>query len=284
MKDAVEKDAVLIKAPIAKLQAAVNGGDLMGSRLDQTALKRFGVFIVKDHFDKTYIQGMADSFFSLLHSGEIKRSEFHKTEVRFRPDHPFDKILENTQFLDLASQFFNGAVALDFMRLIKKDSIDRDPVMLHQDSGYQVGRYDAFSLFIPLSECGKENGGLAVFPGTHNFGHLGDVGAIAPVLPEDYPFIQPTINVGDVLIMHAGAWHFSTPNLSGAHRVYLEVNIRSADDPAAKRFFLSPDERDWILNIGVTDLFVGSREQRIKALYEEVNKLKLQAETTKSAA
>jgi hypothetical protein len=274
MKDAVARDAIQIKAPFAELQDAITHGRLESPQLNQVLMRRYGVFIVRQHFDHDYICAMATTFEAMLASGEIKRSPHHKTEVRFRPDQPFAKIIENRQFLSLAKQFFGGEVALDFMRIVKKDTVDRDPVFLHQDAGYQVGRFDAYSFFIPLTECGVQNGGLAFYPGTHNFGHLGDVGGIAPVLPKAYPMLQPTVDVGDVLIMHSGIWHFSTPNISGKNRVYLEVNIRAADDPAAKQSLGCAEQREWILNVGVSDLFESSREQRIKALYQEINELK----------
>jgi hypothetical protein len=276
MKDAVVPDAIQIRAPFAELQAAIADGRLEGPQLEQARMQRYGVFIVRQHFNHDYIRAMAVTFEAMLASSEISRSPQHKTEVRFRSDQPFAKIIENSQFLALAKQFFGGEVALDFMRIIKKDSVDRDPIFLHQDAGYQVGRFDAYSFFIPLTECGPQNGGLAFYPGTHNFGHLGDVGGIAPVLPKAYPMLQPTVDVGDTLIMHAGTWHFSTPNISGKNRVYLEVNIRAANDPAAKQSLGCAEEREWILNIGVSDLFQSSREQRIKALYQQINDLKQQ--------
>jgi hypothetical protein len=276
MKDAVVRDAIQIKAPLPELQVAIADGRLESLQLDQVCMQRYGVFIVRQHLDHDYIRAMAATFETMLASGEIKRSPQHKTEVRFRPDQPFAKIIEDSQFLALANQFFGGEVALDFMRIVKKDRFDRDPVFLHQDAGYQVGRFDAYSFFIPLTECGPQNGGLAFYPGTHNFGYLGDVGGIAPVLPEAYPMLQPTVDVGDVLIMHAGTWHFSTPNISGKNRVYLEVNIRAADDPAAKQSLGCAEKREWILKMGVSDLFESSREQRIKALYQHINELKQQ--------
>jgi len=276
MKDAVASDAIQIEAPFAELQSAIADRRLEGPLLDQVPMQRYGVFIVRQQFDHDYILALAATFEAMLASGEIKRSPQHKTEVRFHPDHPFAKIIDNSQFLELANQFFGGEVALDFMRIIKKDAVDRDPVFLHQDSGYQVGRFDAYSFFIPLTECGPQNGGLAFYPGTHNFGHLGDVGGIAPVLPEAYPMFQPTVDVGDVLIMHAGTWHFSPPNNSGRSRVYLEVNIRAADDPAAKQPLGCTEKREWILKMSVSDLFESSREQRIKALYRQISELKQQ--------
>lgn len=274
MKDAVSRDNILVKAPINELSAEVNCGGLVSKSLSMQKINRFGVFVLEKHFDVGYISELAHTYKSLLTAGEIKRSESHKTEVRFRDDHIFSKIVENSDFLSLAKNFFNGSVGLDFMRIVKKDTVDRDPVFLHQDAGYQVGRFDAYSFFIPLTKCGPDNGGLALYPGTCNFGYLGDVGGIASILPVDYPVIQPVLDPGDVLIMHAGTWHYSTPNISGEDRVYLEVNIRAAEDPATKKMIDKEDKRDWILKISVNDLFDSSREQRIKSLYREIAALK----------
>lgn len=280
MKDSVIHENIIVRAPISELNDVINEGKLVGSKINFNLLEKFGVFVLRNFFDKDYISELYLEYKKLLASGEIKRSEFHKTEVRFEDKHLFAKILENTNFLELADQFFGGKVGIDFMRIIKKDNSDRDPVFLHQDSGYQVGWYDAYSFFIPLTECGAENGGLALYPGTKNFGHLGDVGGIGKILPVDFPFVQEHLKPGDVLIMHAGTWHFSTPNISGEERVYLEVNFRAANDPAVKKLLNTSDKREWVLNIGVTDLFVSSREQRIKALYQEINLLKNQLAVT----
>ena len=276
MKDSITRQTMRVKAPLSELDTTIKSKALEAPTINHSLLDRFGVFVLRQYFNKEYLLGLKQSYDSLMATGALKRSEFHKTEVRFSEEHPFSQILKNEQFLFLARQFFGGSIGLDFMRLIKKDAIDRDPVFLHQDSGYQVGGFDAYSLFIPLTECGPENGGLALYPGTKNFGHLGDVGGIAQVLPIEYPYIQPLLFPGDVLIMHAGTWHYSTPNLSSTERVYLEVNIRPLNDPGTKIFFDAPDNREWILNVGVSDLFVSSREQRIKALYTEIGELKSQ--------
>ncbi|MBP0600704.1 phytanoyl-CoA dioxygenase family protein [Herbaspirillum sp. LeCh32-8] len=283
MKDAVARDAIKIKAPFAELQEAVRNDRLIGKDVDLTSLQRYGVRVVKQHFSKALIAEMAQHFHTLLASGDIKRSAAHRTEVRFRDDQPFAKIIENQEFLSLARPLFDGEIALDFMRIVKKDTVDRDPVFLHQDAGYQVGRYDAYSIFIALTNCGPDNGGLAFYPGSLNYGHLGDVGGIAPILPPEYPLLHPALEAGDAVIMHAGTWHFSTPNRTGDDRVYLEVNIRSADDPGAKQLLGCEEKREWILNISVSDLFESSREQRMKALYQEIARLKQELAEIKDA-
>jgi hypothetical protein len=276
MKDSITRENMLIKAPLDEIQAVIKHGGLEGSKINFPSLNRFGVFVLRQHFDTSYLAILKKAYDEMISSGELKRSEFHKTEVRFRGEHIFSQILQNQQFLMLSRQFFDGKTGLDFMRLIKKDKSDHEPVFLHQDSGYQVGGYDAYSLFIPLTSCVPGNGALAMYPGTKNFGHLGDVGGIAQVLPPNYPYLQPSVNPGDVLIMHAGTWHYSTENRLGSERIYLEVNIRPAKDPGTKVFFDNTDDREWVLNVGVSDLFVSSREQRIKSLYQEISMLKRQ--------
>ncbi len=276
MKDSITRENMLIKAPLDEINAVVSNGGLEGSKINFSSLDRFGVFVLRQHFDPDYLSTLKKAYDEMMSSGELKRSEFHKTEVRFKDEHVFSRILQNKQFVTLSRQFFGGNTGVDFMRLIKKDKSDHEPVFMHQDSGYQVGGYDAYSLFIPLTSCVPGNGALAMYPGTKNFGHLGDVGGIAHILPPEYPYLQPSVNPGDVLIMHAGTWHYSTENILGSERIYLEVNIRPAQDPGTKIFFDSSDDREWILNVGVSDLFVSSREQRIKSLYQEINTLKRQ--------
>jgi hypothetical protein len=275
MKDAIDQNSILIKAPIEELQAVIRGNRLEGVKLDFSLVQSYGVFIVRDCFDPNYINSLFEEFKRLVKSGELKRSPAHPTEVRIQSHHSFSEIVKSDIFLDLARHFFGGEIALDFMRIIKKDEIDTKPVFLHQDIGYQVGNFEAYSFFIPLTNCDPDNGGLAFYPGTNNFGLLGDVGGIASILPDGYPILHPGVSAGDVIIMHSGTWHFSAPNSSGLSRVYLEINIRSSKDPGAKNLLGAKDQRKWILNIGVSDLFESSREQRLKILYGEIERLKV---------
>ena len=154
------------------------------------------------------------------------------TEIKIPRENNLREIVNELDFQNLASSFFNGNVGSDIIRIVKKDSENTEPVFLHQDSCYQVGSLDRFSIFIALTNCADYNGGLILYPGTHNFGYLGDAGTIrSDILPKGYPFIQPALSPGDVLIMNSAVWHESSKYLNGNSRVYLEVHIQSIDEP-----------------------------------------------------
>lgn len=270
----VSKDEILIRAPIEDLKYQVHENQLSGPELLPDQLRKYGVYVVRDYFDRSYIQKFADEYFELLNKGEIKKDLFHRTEVRFSNDHIFSKIIESDKFTSLARKIFGDSVGIDFMRIIKKDSSNNLPVFLHQDSCYNIGYFEAYSFFIPLSKCSPENGALEFFPGTHNYGHIGDAGGIANVLPDDYPKFAPKAEIGDVIIMHSGTWHASPTNASGEPRVYLECAVRHGSDPAAKKIIVGDDTREWVLKISVDDLFESSREKRIVSLYNQLQEIK----------
>jgi Phytanoyl-CoA dioxygenase (PhyH) len=269
----VSREEIIVRAPIDDLTHQVDTGQLEGALVNVEKLRKYGVFIVRSYFDKSYLNKLSRCYFELIASGEIKKDLHHRTEVRFSEAHDFARIIEHHKFLQAAKEIFGDSVGLDFMRIIKKDRSNNGPVFLHQDSCYNVGRFEAFSFFIPLSRCSAENGGLEFYPGTHNYGHIGDAGGIANVLPANYPVLSPTVDVGDLIIMHSGTWHSSPPNTSGEPRVYLECAIRHGSDPAAKKILVGEDMREWVLKISVDDLFETSREKRIINLHKQIEKL-----------
>lgn len=125
-----------------------------------------------------------------------------------------------------------GFVGVYEQRLVVKDAHFRGPVFLHQDCCYHKGGFK-YSAFVALSPVTAENGGLTVYPGTFRFGYLGDAGEIdrallAQVGAEPY---TPTMQPGDVLVMHSATWHESGPHCDGPDRVLLDIIYGSADDP-----------------------------------------------------
>ena len=266
MKNVLSKD-ILIKAPIDCLKNVINNNSLESKVLDIDLLNKYGVFILRSYLDKKFINDLFLSYKKLLKDGIISKDKYHRTQVRFDESHPFSKIIENKDYLQLVSNLWNGSVGLDFMRIIKKDLSNIIPVFLHQDACYNIGRFDSYSTFIPLTKCNQLNGGLQFFPGTHNFGHIGDAGGINPsILPSDYPILTAEVNPGDLIIMHSGIWHQSPEYKDGEDRVYLEVATRSGNDPGARKILIGDDKREWILKVSVDDLFIDSREQRVKKL------------------
>lgn len=270
----VGKDEIIIKAPIARLMEAVRENILIAERLQLTMLKEFGVLVIKNIFDKRLIYKLRTEYDRSILEGTIRKDDFHRTQVRISKNSGFLDVLNVRELKELLREIFPEGTGLDFFRIVKKDSSNPLPVFLHSDSSYNIGWYDAFSVFIPLSICNSDNGGLSFYPGTHHFGHTGDAGGLAEILPPGYPSFQPDANPGDLIIMHAGVWHKSPAYRSGDARIYLEFNFRSAKDPAAKHIIDVVDDREWILKIDVDDLFADSREQRVTRLTQQLKDLK----------
>jgi hypothetical protein len=262
----VDKSQIVIKAPIEKIKNYVTSRNYEGQILNLEGLKDFGVFILKGALDNQYIKKLYEEYELLINNNKIRKDDYHRTQVRISEDQKFTDILRSNQFIELSRNIFQHGAALDFMRIVKKDESNPAPVFLHSDSMYNIGWFDAYSCFIPLTHCNQENGGLSFYPGTHNYGHLGDAGGIASILPLDYPKLCPDVYPGDIIIMHAGTWHESGPHIGNGPRVYLEFAIRDSLDPASKKLIHGIDEREWVLTISVDDLFSDSREQRIRKL------------------
>jgi ectoine hydroxylase-related dioxygenase (phytanoyl-CoA dioxygenase family) len=162
-------------------------------------------------------------------------------------------------------------VGLFNLRIVKKDKNDTLPVFLHQDLGYQAGRFERYSLFIPLTYCGIKNGGLKFYPGTQNFGYLGDAGALNDFLPDNYPRVTPEAFPGDVIIMHSAVWHSSDENTSLADRIYYDIHVQDANDPSTKKVLTGERSSPWQLTLTHDEIFQSSRTQRLKELYSQIN-------------
>lgn len=265
----VEKKDILVRVPLKELNRVIEANLLSGKFLDIDLLKKYGVFIIKELFNVDSIKALRSKYEDLMSDRCISKDEYHRTQVRIEGIDVFKDFFKEEVLHSQMLKIFPEGFGLDFYRIIKKDKSNSDQVFLHSDASYNIGWYDSYSLFIPLSKCSPDNGGLSFYPGTNNFGHIGDAGGIADVLPDGYPVLSPEVEVGDAIIMHSGVWHESPAYVKGDARIYFELNFRSINDPAMKIPLKGEDCRDWILKISVDDLFVDSREQRIKKLYEK---------------
>lgn len=263
-----------ISAPIPELVAFVDEKKYIGEVLDWDALKFAGLFVLKNALAKHLVEKYLSAFYHGLGSSALKRTPFHLTQVEISPDHFLAKIMDEPEFLTIASMFFNGDVGNDFIRIVKKDAIDTLPVFLHQDTCYQIGGFERYSLFIALTDCNYKNGGLCGYPGTHNFGYLGDAGEIADLLPEGYPVVCTDLNAGDIFIMHSAIWHKSPENLSGSPRVYLEVHLQSADEPTTKKVLCGKRRSAYKFELLENEIFSSSRKIKLQSLFSQVEQLK----------
>lgn len=269
-----------ISAPVEELVEMVTRGQFISEKIDLSVIQFLGVFVLKRAFSTALIRKYADAYFEDLNSEKLKRKPFHLTEITLNEDHFLRHIVKEKEFVSIVSAFFDGNVGVDFIRVVKKDKVDTRPVFCHQDTCYQIGGFERYSLFIPLTKCNFENGGLTVYPGTHNFGSLGDAGEIENILPVNYPQIQTDVEPGDVFVMHSATWHQSPENVSLSERVYLEVHIQHIDEPTTKIPVCGTRKSKWMLHLSEDEILKNSRTQRIRKLYKEIEDLKVNANNT----
>lgn len=255
-------------APIARLNQIVDSGLHDSPSIDYSILDELGVYILRNIFPVEKIDCYYQSYLDYKNQPNFDRTKFHLTEVKISSDNKLKQILQESEFLNIVKNFFSGNVGLYNFRIVKKDVDDTSSVFLHQDVGYHIGGFDRYSLFVPLTACGLNNGGLKLYPGTHKFGYLGDVGEIKDFLPESYPRIVPEVYPGDVIIMHSSVWHSSGENKTKLDRVYFDIHIQAADEPSTRDVLVGAKTSKWILNMEHDEIFSSSRTQKLKAFYQ----------------
>lgn len=115
----------------------------------------------------------------------------------------------------------------------------------HQDFVHVQGTESTWTAWIPLGDCPKELGALALMPGSHRAGVLpthtaygaGGLGIDTDVLP--YSWQTADFRCGDVVVFHSLTVHRALPNLS-EDRLRLSVDFRyqGASQPATLASFL----------------------------------------------
>ena len=161
------------------------------------------------------------------------------------------------EFKHAMSFVMGEAPNLYSFRFVVKDGLNADrPVFLHQDSAYHCGGMTKASLFVALTPVNEARGGLAFFPGTHSFGHLGDAGEIRlDKVPADCEPVIPDMLPGDAVLMNSHLWHCSGPNTSGEPRIIADMIMQPRHDMSRAGLY-----DDW---------FVRSRSSRIRELEAE---------------
>lgn len=270
--------SVELRAPVDELRLAVSAG-FSGPRIDLEILRFLGIFILRRALSEVTTQHYRDAYHSALEKGKIQKAEYHKTFVDLMGCEALINIVADPEFCNPVSVLFGGNVGADFVRVVKKDGKNFEPFFLHQDTGYQVGGFERFSCFIALTKCTPLNGGLILYPGTHHYGYLGDAGEIKNLLPSGYPRVAPTLEPGDILIMHSGTWHESHANHERSERIYLEVHVQHVDEPTTRWAISGVRQSPWGLHAPMTfepdgdELFNDSRTQRIRRLRQQLESL-----------
>lgn len=256
-----------LRMPVNKLNTLVTKSSANDSTLDIEILDELGFFILRNYFSEGLIEKYRKFYYQYKTKDTFDRTKNHLTEVRFDLENPLAGILKERELLNLIKQFFQGNVGLFNIRIVKKDAQDILPVFLHQDIGYQYGFFERYSIFIPLTKCNQENGAISFYPGTHQFGFLGDAGEISDVLPPELNKPTPELFPGDVVIMNSALWHKSSHNQTKEERVYFDIHINDANDPATKVVLTGSRSSEYQFNYDHDVVFKNSRTQRLKVLY-----------------
>lgn len=120
-------------------------------------------------------------------------------------------------------------------RVLIKDAHFGGGVPPHQDFSYYRGGMDKTGMFIPLTTCHRDNGGLNFLLRSHKFGYLGDQGHIPyeRLVNDSLPGMQsvcPTLEPGDVALMDICTLHFSHDAVRPEPRVYVNPYYQPATD------------------------------------------------------
>ena len=130
----------------------------------------------------------------------------------------FAKILLSTQNISL---YMN--------RILLKDSSWNGEVNLHQDMPYFHGTSKKVTVFINLTDCMQENGGLRFVKGSHKYGVL-QRGSIKRDIFSPMEDLSPNLNLGSVVFMDFLTWHYSLKAIIPKDRPLLQITYQSAKD------------------------------------------------------
>jgi hypothetical protein len=254
-----------VKMPTQSLNDISMNLNYISNELDPSILNEFGLFIIKNSIPLALINKYREYYYDYKKSIAFDRNLNHLTEVNFDANNDLSNIIREDAFVKTALRLFPHGAGVYNMRIVKKDSDDNKPVFLHQDVGYQHGSFQRYSLFMPLTVCDENNGGLTFYPGTHNFGYLGDAGAInEEIVPSDLILVTPCAHPGDIIVMDSHLWHKSGANRNGTDRIYYDVHVNSNMDPANKFLVGNSIENPYSFIYDNNVVFVNSRLQRLK--------------------
>jgi len=204
-----------------------------------------------------------------------KVNRFNPVALDEEPPPILANMHRHPSLLDVVEQAFGPDIALYNQRFVVKDQHSRGSVFLHQDFPYHLGWPTKASLFVPLSVVSPDNGGMVFYPGTHQYGYLGDAGEIDPsILDPNWPACSPSLEPGDVVLMNSLTWHGSGPHVRGPDRVLADIIYQPADDPSGIALLRGQWRTEIFLDRRNAHLFVRSRVSRLVELQRELDSLK----------
>ncbi|MGK5036507.1 phytanoyl-CoA dioxygenase family protein [Janthinobacterium sp. LB3P118] len=241
---------------------------LSGPVFNPDIFRKAGVFIMRNAIPADAIEQWQASWLEfqatqLKESRDINQANPVALSEQLPP--PLATMYRHPVFVDTMRQVLGEHIALYNHRFVIKDRFSTGKVFLHQDSCYHVGNLNKCSLFVPLSNANRDNGGMTFHVGSHQLGFLGDAGEINPTkFDMQWPTVTPELQPGDFVVMHSSLWHESGPNVSGIDRILADTIVQAADDPTGKELLCGQWQTDIFYSpVNYIRYFVNSRVLKI---------------------
>lgn len=248
--------------------------NITGSVFNKNIYTRSGIFVIKNFIESSKIlelQSIWIEYYSqLLKSGSRQIDKANSVNFKDVLPHELRTFWKSEYVKRLSNLIYGENVALYHNRLLIKDKQSTSQVFLHQDYCYHLGFPDKSNLFVPLFNYDETHGALSFYPGTHQYGFLGDAGEIDKSKFYPWKKITPSVNAGDIIIMNSCLWHESGSNSSNIDRVMLDIIVQPSSDPSGSKLISGEWKTDfWIgrsedHSFQIDSLFINSRIKKIK--------------------
>lgn len=203
---------------------------------DHEVFAQTGLFVIRQAIQAEELalwRAAWDDFYATELAAGENVSRFNPVSIDLAVPPVLQAVHQSPALLDIAEQVFGPDLALYNQRFVVKDRYRLGDIFLHTDFPYHYGWPNKASAFLALSTVNRDNGGMYFYPGTQQFGYLADTGELnADVLPECWPVVSPSLDAGDVVLMHSATWHGSHPFSHGPNRILADIIYQPADDPS----------------------------------------------------
>ncbi|XP_069676048.1 phytanoyl-CoA dioxygenase, peroxisomal-like [Periplaneta americana] len=165
----------------------------------------------------------------------------------------FTRLITNKKLLDALEDIMDTPnILLHHTKAHLKPPSKGSPFLVHQDYHYFPYKKDSMiAAFVNLDDSSPENGGLAIYPGSHKLGPLEDFGEPKSgqpyhyVDPEKYPLSGATpihAKKGDVIVFSYLLLHGSYLNKSDRVRRMFLIQLMNAEDDPLQEVHKSPGQ------------------------------------------
>jgi hypothetical protein len=249
---------------------------LDSTKFSREVFEHTGIFVIRGAIPAETIQRWRkawDEFFNSEFSSGRPVNKYNPVAVDQTPPPELADMHRDPSLLDVVEMAFGPDIGLYNQRFVVKDRHSRGPVFLHNDYPYHIGWPTKASAFVPLSSVSAENGGMTFYPGTHQYGYLGDAGELnRELLGSDWPTICPSLEPGDFALMNSSTWHESGPHVGGPDRIMADIIYQPASDPSCIALLRGQWQTEIFLNRhSKTKIFNTSRSSKLQEMQNRLD-------------